>query len=778
MGHPALILSNILFLLFTHSLGGSYSSDWGGNTRRWIGPDWWANPLQDWNLQAGQATTIAGLTRSLCLTSFTVVTTSKPLIFEMSVNVSISGTPADTTSVGFHIGRRGRNLHWMSSLVDSDKFIEASMFSTGVLKVGRKSIQTTFRFSKNNKITLTLKASRGTKSSRALLELITAHGTVSTQVKKKDILGELALFTGGPGMISSRRPAYVRFTNFTISGPGALDATTQRQLGPILWTQYTLSEDILRLQAQLMPIEQGNEKVKVVLWTLDEEKNNDGKDNWTEIAETYMHPLARTATFTITNWNSTRTTEYVVRVAWNGEIYTRWGEVRAEPQRNMLKLAVFSCDHGYLFPHRPLVKQVLKQNPDLVVFLGDQIYESYGGFKVRRFGSVHDSMLDYLRKFYQFGLSWRDVLRDRPSIIMPDDHDVFQGNLFGQGGRELPFRSPSSRIDVQETQLLANVSYRVDLEVNGNISREAAYDWLKGRTTVPYSYISYGRGGYVMPGAWVSAVEQTQVGHLPTPAKPNMGLPIGIRPYFTSMKYNQVSFAILEDRKFKTGYLTYAEGDNRRWKGEGGSLLGKEQEQFLRSWGNNWTGHDMKIALSQTMFTKAVTHSGPKLIRSSYIFDSGAWPVNARNKAVRLLSNAHALTLHGDQHMGALVELNDGKGNKLKSFMVPGTANGWPRAWWPNGSGGKMLGQFKDDAGHNIRMLAVANPDPGSNLLANLLGDRIGPAELAYKKGSGYGLVTVNKGKKTAKFELYRIGTDKQEMFDGFPLTFEIGAKK
>lgn len=750
-----------------------YSSDWTSHSRRWIGPSWWANPLQDWSLQSGQATTIAGHNRSLCLTSFTVATATNPTIFETSVTISISGQPAPLVSVGFQIGRRARNSHWMSSLVDADKYIEASLFSTGILKLGRKTVQTPFHISNNKQITLTLKASQITPSSMVRLELVAPYGTLSIHVNKIDILGGLALFTGGPDMKNTRKPASVHFTNFSINGQGVLDVSKSRQLGPILWTQYTLSENVLRLQAQLAPIEQKGKTVTVVLSTYAKETKGNRERKLVKVAEATMHPLARTATFSVRNWNSRRPTRYVVQVSWNGQAYRRWGVVRAEPQRNKLKLAVFSCDHGYLFPHSALVNQVWKQNPDVVLFLGDQIYESYGGFGARTFGSVPDSMLDYLRKFYQFGLSWRNVLRDRPSIIIPDDHDVFQGNLFGHGGRKLPIQIPPSRFIVRKTQKKWNAS--LSAGSNENISRQNKHGWYRGRPSVPYSYISYGRGGYFMPGAWVSAVEQTQVGHLPAPAKPNMRLPIGIRPYFTRMEYSQVSFAILEDRKFKTGYMSYKDGDKRKSKGKNGSLLGKAQEQFLHEWGENSTGHDMKIAVSQTLFAKATTHSGHRLARSSYIFDSGAWPVDARNRAVHLLSKAGAMTLHGDQHMGAVMELDDGAGHKLKSFMVPGTANGWPRAWWPHGSNGQKLGNFKDDAGHNIRMMALANPDPGSNLLVNLLGNKITPAELAYRKGSGYGIVILNKVEKTAKIELYRIGRNNVELFEGFPQHINVG---
>lgn len=397
MNPSALIFFAFLSAFISDSLADEHSSNWRSDSRRWIGPDWWANPLQDWSLQSGQATTFAGINRSLCLTSFSIVTTSNPVIFEMSVTVYVRGPVGRLTSAGFRIGRRGPNPHWMSSLVDANKFIEASIFSTGVQKVGRKSMQIPFRFWQNKLITLTLKASQGTTPNMTRLELATSYGTVSAKVKKINILGELALFTGGPDMRYRNVPVYVHFANFSIKGPGVRDSAEHRQLGPILWTQYTLSENVLRLQAQLMPLENYGKTVKAELWTRRDRLTNGDAYTWGKAARATMHPYARTATFTVPNWNSKKSTPYAVRVMWNGRMYSRCGRVRSEPKRDILRLAVFSCDEGYVFPQHALVEQVQRQNPDVLVFLGDQIYESYGGFGTRLFGSVPESVLDYLR---------------------------------------------------------------------------------------------------------------------------------------------------------------------------------------------------------------------------------------------------------------------------------------------------------------------------------------------------------------------------------------------
>ena len=77
-------------------------------------------------------------------------------------------------------------------------------------------------------------------------------------------------------------------------------------------------------------------------------------------------------------------------------------------------------------------------------------------------------MKNYLEKYRKFGEAFRELMRDRPTIMITDDHDVFANDLWGKGG----------------------------LRMKGD------------RTT----------GGYPTHPAWVNAAEFTQTGHLPDPA--------------------------------------------------------------------------------------------------------------------------------------------------------------------------------------------------------------------------------------------------------------------
>jgi len=703
----------------------SFNSNWGG-TRRWFGPEWWANPMQDWGLKDGVAKAPAALHRTLCLLPFTPGANG-PASFDMRVTVNIDRVNGfdrnlEQFGLGFRFGRRARINDYRAALVHATEWIDAVVRGDGKVAIIDTVSTEAFDFSAGP-INLHLVAIYDGAYVKVDLNAEQYGKVISVQrwFLLDEIKGGICLLSNGPG---NPGQVYSSFENFNIEG-NLLETYWERNFGPLLWTQYTLNNNQLKLQAQLAMVEQ---PIPVQLWIED--------DNfvfqWR--GETAMDEFSCTALFDMPYYEGHTNRRYEVRVTMFGTEFKWGGYIRAEPKEmDNLKIACFSCDHGYAFPLDTMVEQVTAQNPDVMYFAGDQIYEIYGGFGDARTAPTHWAMMDFLRKYYQFGLTWRSLLADRPSVIIPDDHDVFMGNLFGNGGTAMKNEHP--------------------------------YAWPDG--------------GYIMSGEWVRAVEKIHVGSLPNPAV-DMTLPIGIKPYFTSMTYGGVGFAILEDRKFKTAPNSLEDWQQKF--GDGANLLGPEQEAFLADWAQNWEGQQMKIALSQTIFAKATTHETPELKRIYYNHDSGGWPRDARNRAVQIMGDNNVLGLHGDQHLGLLLrhginEFNDaGYG-----FMVPGTANGWPRAWWPGHTSGDVpeedkcfLGQYTDDAGHPISVLAVANPGHGSNHLKPE--ETLDPYEIAYRKGSGYGLVELNKYDKTATINLYRTGRW-NEQFDTFPKTIYLGGQ-
>ena len=690
----------------------------------WPGPAFWPNPLYAWSADGGDA--VVEATKGTELQLLTRQVTDAASVFELSTTIRFSNpgeiSMKDRVWAGFSIGIRSgmddyrhRLVHGASSLQAGVR-VDGSLFlgkrDTGAVVDPARPVQLTLRHDGNGRVELIARQESATEESVAW------SGDPAT------VIGNLALAAESPRKHGDQRgPVIVRFESWSVDGLAVRD---EQAFGPILWTQYTLAGGTLKMTAQMAPVE-GEA-------TLELQRGGE----WVAAGSSPIDPLSRTAHFRIDDWQATEDVPYRIRFAWEGETHGWNGTVRREPtDANRFSVASFSCDHGYAFPLPGMVQNVLRQDPDLVFFAGDQIYEGYGGFGVLREHSDR-AFPDYLRKYYQFGWSWRDVLKDRPSIIIPDDHDVFQGNLWGHGGRPFPDGGGQEH------------------------------------------------GGYRMHPDWVNAVQRTQTGHLPDPPDPR---PVaqGIGVYFTAFEYAGIAFAVLEDRKFKSGPAAVLPEDRRKRPPEeldvdGAELLGPRQEKFLADFARKTSDAPLRLVLSQTIFCKASTHSGSKLRPGGYDFDSGGWPQSGRKRALQpLLNNPRTVMLHGDQHYGVLVQHGvESHGDGPYAFMVPGTANGFPRAWWPKGPEGgaaTWTGDFADPFGNKFTVLAAGNPDPGSNTM-NPRG-KDDPETTARKKGSGHGLTVFDRDARSVTFHLYRyaISTDRtgwDDQFPGFPVTVPL----
>jgi alkaline phosphatase D len=269
-----------------------------------------------------------------------------------------------------------------------------------------------------------------------------------------------------------------------------------------------------------------------------------------------------------------------LRKVWesNGEHFFE-GIVRRDPvDKPKIVVASLSCLNDFGFPHSDLLSSVQHFKPDFAAFQGDQIYERCAGYGMQRF-PLETATLDYLRKWWLFGWPFRDIMRDMPTICMTDDHDVYQGNLWGAGGR-----------------------HAEGLGQDGQDS-----------------------GGYIEPAAWVNMMQRTQTSHLPDPYDPT---PVeqNIAISYTELRWGGISFAILEDRKGKSVpkiKIPFARIKNgwaqnpdynavRNGDVAGAELLGPRQLSFLDHWAQDWSrGTWLKVALSQTLLANIATLPPP-----------------------------------------------------------------------------------------------------------------------------------------------------------------------
>ncbi|MFN3168881.1 MAG: alkaline phosphatase D family protein [Phycisphaeraceae bacterium] len=707
---------------------GEFALQWQGS-RRWAGPELWASPIYDWRVEEGKLVATVGPDRLLQNTVWRVGKPEDELYLIAQLQIRSLNETRQKRAVwgGFAIGIKGLMDDQRHILVGPKRQLNAGVRGDGTVFLGDAEAKR--RVDPTEPLSLWL-----TKNESGLGLVVfrvndkpLADGfpepaaQVFLQVPDEQLAGNIALAAYGPQPRQAAQVPEVVFSEWGGEGD-ALVANPANAFGPVLWSQYTRQHNDVKLLAMLAPM--GEDDPKAVTLQIRQ------GETWKTIDTQDYDPLTYSAVLrgAIPDGNI----DYRVVYNYLGEDRFWHGTFIPDPALTgePLQIGVFSCDHGYAFPLPTLVKNVKAQKPNLLFFAGDQVYEGYGGFKLKR-TPTDLAMLDYLRKYYQFGWTWRDLLATTPSVIIPDDHDVFQGNIWGSGGK-----------------------------------------WTK----------NINDGGYVMHPDWVNGVQRTQTAHLPDAHDPT---PIqrGIGVYYTDFEWGGVPIAVIEDRKWKDGPNAVLPAGHKQGLSieaadpAGARLLGERQEAFLSAWSRQTRDAPLRLVLSQTIFCKGHTHTGPNLNQNKYDWDSNGWPRSGRQRALSPFKDGKTVMLHGDQHLGLLVRhgvdrYNDGP----YAFMVPGTSNGWPRAWWPNGPEGEAGGDFTDIFGNRFTVLAAGNPEVGANKLKTRVeGD---PEQSAHRKGSGYGLVVVDPKTHAVTFNLYRYLFDATkpkpgDQFPGFPVTVE-----
>ncbi len=567
-------------------------------------------------------------------------------------------------------------------------------------------------------------------------------GNVNHALPAADIAGNVAIVSNFDREIPKGEGARYRFSEWTADGD-AFEIDEDHRFGPILWSMYSMSDSrgdegfVVKLTALLPPLGTNDD------WRVELLTEHNGE--WRSHGFAELDPDAWTATFRLPNWNEQEAAPfrlvYRERHTDGGDTERDWqGTIRANPAGRPLRLAGLTCQNDYSFPYAPVADHVLARDPDLLFFSGDQLYESHGGYGLIR-EPAEPAILNYLRKYYEFGWAFREAMRDRPTLCIPDDHDVFQGNIWGEGGK--------------------------------------AMDTGRGTSSL---------GGYREPARMVNVVHRTNASHHPDPFDP---APVeqDISAYYGDMVYGGVGFAILADRQFKSGpehvdtgsgradHVVDPELDTAALDAPGLALLGERQEKFLEQWAGDWRGHTMKVLLSQTVFAGVATHHGGYDDYLIADLDCGGWPQTPRNRLVRILRKAKCLHVCGDQHLPSLVQYGaDAQRDGPWAFCTPAISAGYPRWWRPDEVGTPHrnrprhgyahTGEFRDPLGNRVYVYAIGNPEVGT---------APDPYERAHQKSSGFGLVTVDKAARTYRIEAFRFlstADDRDDgQFPGWPVT-------
>jgi hypothetical protein len=708
----------------------SFNSEWDSSPdRRWVGADFWANLLQDWRVASGRLEAVTPLPMR---TAHLLTRRLGAADGEFSLSVVIGRTeeaPTDSglSSAGFLIGA-GRDLDYRAASLIHHSYGPGAGLYAGVDTDGRLFLRD---IEQPDLVVLETETPRGPVDSVSLL-LTARPRDAGYEISLRAALWNAerdtvritaggisdARLAGNIALVSDTRGdggTKFWFSRFTAAG-SKLTRHPDRAAGPVLGTQHTLSRGTLKLTAQFMPIDDAAGQIAALQTRVD--------DDWGTVATAPIVAPGYTATFTVRDWDDTRDTPFRVAydlVAQDGTSETHFtgGTVRRDPlDREEIVVAAFTGNHnvqmgvdrewfpwdqGVWFPHSDIVEHVRAHDVQFLFFSGDQVYEGASPTRAD-FARPYE---DYLYKWYLWLWAFGELTAELPAVTIPDDHDVFHGNVWGAGGRVTP----------------------------AGLTGAAAQD----------------AGGYKLPAEWVNMVQRTQTSHLPDPYD---ATPVeqGIGVYYTDVLYGGVSFAVLEDRKFKSAPAALLPA-GEVWNGwslnpqfdaksqadvADAVLLGDRQLGFLEQWAGDWSdGTWMKVVLSQTLFanvatlpvgerTGAVIPSLEILAEGEYAedeymvsdMDSNGWPQTGRNRALRAMRKGFAVHLSGDQHLGSTIQYGiDAWRDAGFALCVPSVANFWPRRWYPPQPGAnrqenaaRYTGDYEDGFGNKMTVLAVSNP--------------------------------------------------------------------
>lgn len=705
------------------------------NNRIWVGKDFWSIPLEDWKVEDGKLFCTGEVPNSR-VNLLTHVISPEVGDFQVSAKIMLTEKSDVPGSAGFLIGAHD----------NEDPDVRAACYFGGGIKAGISL--NGFAFLKDEKVDLPegfdfSEFSISVTGNNSLLTMtITDKNSVQSELSTKiEGIQGLIVLANNLNMGGNDKPGKSKFAfdDLKISGSKVIEKP-ENAFGPILWTMYTLSKKTVKLMALLPPVGDNDNQ----LVSLQFKKG----EKWETVSTENIEPDSRTAVFKLENWNDTKDAEYRVEYIEKGKdgdekpnYYT--GTIRKDPVDKPLKFGGLTCQFHFGFPYTPLLKNLVKLNPDMLYFSGDQIYEGNGGYGIKR-EPADVAILNYLGKYYMFGWAFGDLMRDRPTICTPDDHDVFHGNLWGESGIEKPGGAGSS-----DTR------------------------------------------GFMEPVQMVNVVNRTQCGQLPDPYDPT---PIeqGMTVWYTDITYGRISFAIVSDRIYKTGPEAVSDWEGRHdhmkeprkdlsfLDKPGVEMLGERQLKFLNDWKMNWEGSDMKVLLSQTVFANVATHHGALEDFLYGDLDSGGWPKSGRDKAIKIMRQVGAFHINGDQHVPSLVQygLNEYR-DASWSYCTPAIAVMYLRWFLPDELGLPVVdrpehgypdtGKYTDAFGNKNYVYAIGNP-------GKITVDNDSRYTHALIRSSGFGMVTFDQVSRDIKMDAWRFIADVEnpvplrDQFPGWPL--------
>lgn len=711
-----------------------FAADFDGvKDRTWISEDFWAIPLEDWRIE-GERLECVGNRNNMKVNILSSDLEGEGS-FTLSLQMGLINQEFKNYSAGVRLAIKDETDSDYRSLCYFGDGIEIGIDPPNRFFIGESSANIPAGFDISSFVLqVTGTYEQNEASLNAKITDVTGLNATLELESDQNFDGMICLFSNNNSPTENRK-THCWFDNISLTGD-QVSMHPEQKFGPVLWTMYTQSKGTLKMTVQMPPLSE-EDPPEISLQKKEED--------WVELGKSNIDPNSRIATFRLENMDPGLEFEYRVVCELDGKEHSYQGTIRREPENKKLVMGGMTCQFHYGFPYSPLVNNLKTLDPDMLYFSGDQIYEGNGGYNIIRF-PADLAILNYLGKWYMFGWAFGDLMKDRPTITIPDDHEVYQGNLWGAGGKKL---TPE--------------------------------EWAADQDAT---------SGFVEPVDMLNVVMHTNTSHLPDPYDPTP-MQNGIDVYYTDLVYGGVSFAIVGDRVFKSGpenistwggrkdHLHFLPDDPSILDKEGLKLLGDRQIEFLNHWIEDWKGSYMKTLLSQTIFTNAATHHGGN---KEFLFgdlDSDGWPKSGRDRALRVIRKAFSFHIAGDQHLPTFIHYGiDNYEDAGWAFCTPAITVGYQRRFLPDRLGWEInsrpehgnpnTGYYKDAFGNLNYVYAVGNPEDETSDPNRY--------RRAQKSASGFGLITFDTDNRTIKTDAYHFlasvpSESQPDQFPGWPVT-------
>ena len=261
------------------------------NDRVWIGEEFWSIPIEDWQIKDGRIECVGD--RANMRVNLLTTGISGDGSFNFSVQMGVLKRGEGQGSAGIRIAIKDNT--------DSD-YRSLCYFVEG-LDIGIRNSEEFFLADEKLLLPETFDQSsfilRVEGQQDNVTRLLSAE-IIDTRVNSLQL--ETSDFKNLDGMISLVSnhfqsgyfpdATYYWFDNISLSG-GNVQNYPDRTFGPVLWSMYTLSEEVLKMTAQMPPISSDDPQTVML-------QMQNGQ-NWIDLSSADIDPDARVAVFKVEN---------------------------------------------------------------------------------------------------------------------------------------------------------------------------------------------------------------------------------------------------------------------------------------------------------------------------------------------------------------------------------------------------------------------------------------------------------------------------------------------